>query len=229
MRGSRYKRRQKKLRRVLFVGVLACLIAAGVGLESQLGPVLRAAGKARAAGEATSAIHLAASEVLTEKGDTYSDLIQIQRSDTGQVTSVSTNAMQINRLKSELSLSVQKSLEDLNREKIKIPLGNITGSSFLIGRGPMIGFRFLPVTFVTTDFESEFTDAGINQTRHQIYLRIRAGLQIAAVGYKTPFTVDTRFLVAESVIVGAVPDAFTEVIEDSGLVGDLMDFGAVSD
>ena len=57
-------------------------------------------------------------------------------------------------------------------------------------------------------FENEFTEAGINQTKHRIILNVDVSVSILLPGFSTYTKVSNRFTVAETIIVGTVPDSY---------------------
>ena len=59
------------------------------------------------------------------------------------------------------------------------------------------------------NFRNAFTSAGINQTKHQIILTVDVSVSILLPGFRTATKVSNSFIVAETVIVGTVPDTYT--------------------
>jgi len=135
----------------------------------------------------------------------YYDIVSITRDEDGTITSIQTDIGKLNRIFANVSLSVQSQLSELSDERISIPLGAIFGETIFAARGPKINIRIIPVGSVETDFKSEFSSAGINQTRHRIYIlfKVEMGVAIPFVEKKTVVT--TSLPVTETVIVGDVP------------------------
>ena len=69
--------------------------------------------------------------------------------------------------------------------------------------------RVLSVGTPSAAFENTLTDAGINQTKHQIVLHVEVVVSILMPGYTTSTTVESSLAVAETVIVGSVPETYT--------------------
>lgn len=141
----------------------------------------------------------------------YSDIVSISKDENGNITSVQTDIAKLNRIFANVSLSVQNQLSDLSDEKISIPLGAVLGETIFAARGPKIDFRIIPVGSVETDFKSEFSSAGINQTRHRIYILFKTEIGVAIPFVEKKTVVTTSLPVAETVIVGDVPDCYIHI------------------
>ena len=92
--------------------------------------------------------------------------------------------------------------------ELSIPVGTLTGSALLAGRGPRISVRMESVGSSSARFENRFTSAGINQTNHRIVLEVNVSVSILLPGFTTATQVANEVTVAETVIVGAVPDTY---------------------
>lgn len=141
----------------------------------------------------------------------YTDIVSISKDENGSITSIQTDIVKLNRIFAKVSLSVQSQLSDLSEEKISIPLGAVLGETVFAAKGPNIDIRIIPIGSVETDFKSEFSSAGINQTRHRIYIlfKIEMGVAIPFVEKKTIIT--TSIPIAETVIVGEVPNYYIDI------------------
>lgn len=221
-----YRRRTSsvRFRLVLFVVVvLLCLTGADLLLRPRIARVLRQQGQA-AASRILSQTTL---QVLEELGVTYEELAEITRNDSGEIRSIETNSLALNRIKSLLEQRVTAALNDRGVCEWEIPLGSLLGSEYLSGRGPMIPLRIQPAGSMTTEFESRFQAAGINQTSHRIVLNLTLSLTTFVPLHGAAVTVHTNFIVADTVIVGEVPDYYTNItggeIGSSGLYAHLPD------
>ena len=135
----------------------------------------------------------------------YGDLAEITYNEQGQITSVVANTAFLNALKSSLTLKILENLEKTGSEGFEIPLGNLTDIIFLSGVGPHIPFRIVPYGSVNVDFKDSFTSAGINQTKHEIYIEITANMNAISAVSRVRGTVNTSVMAAQTVIVGEVP------------------------
>lgn len=195
--------------KILFAVVLACLFI--FILDRQLRPVIESITTNEAKIKSTNTINSAIMEDLQKDGVTYSDLITVERGSDGSVLSITTNMVKMNELKSEIIATVQKDLGDNAHLDVGVPLGTLVGGDIFHGRGPNVPLKLTLSGNVTADFESSFESAGINQTRHQIYLKVHTSVYSFLPGFDTTTDVDTNMLVAETVIVGSVPEIFADL------------------
>ena len=108
----------------------------------------------------------------------------------------------------------QEKLDALENQSVSVPLGSALGVALLSGMGPDIRVSILPVGAVVTQFSTEFTSAGINQTKHQIVLNIEVYVSILLPGFTADTQVSNAVTVAETIIVGSVPDTYTYFATD---------------
>lgn len=137
---------------------------------------------------------------------TYSDLVTVTRDSDGTVQSITADMVKMNRLKAGIVNDIQTGINKDDDSTLYIPLGTILGGTLFHGLGPKVRFRMTLAGNVTADFKSTFQSAGINQTRHQIYINIHASVYSFLPGFDSTTDVDTSMLVAETVIVGSVPE-----------------------
>ena len=178
-------------------------------MDLQLRPQIREWGQARARYLATQAINQAISQELEENGEEYQDLVRFEKDQFGQILAVQTDVVKVNTMKSRMIALVSQKLNDASAAAIRVPLGNATGMDLLYGRGPKIPLRMIPLGSANADFVSVFTNAGINQTRHQVVIEAEVELNVLAPGSETTLTVSSQISVAETVLIGNVPDSYT--------------------
>ena len=168
------------------------------------------------------------SEYLTVNNTEYSKLVNLTYGDNNEVKSLEVNSIEINKIKSGIVSSIQRKIASDNKINIKIPLGTILGNSFTLGRGPSIPIDLTMSSAVESNVISTFEGAGINQTLHRIILRLQINTYIVMPWYRSNCILETDFILAETVIVGKVPDAFTVVIEseEDNTGGLINDYGA---
>ena len=147
---------------------------------------------------------------IEESGTDYNDIITFQKDSDGNITALSTNMSYVNKLQTKVVNMIYDMLPSAETEIIKVPLGNILGSKLFSGSEPYIPIKILSVTNVNPTFENNFTSAGINQTRHQILLNIDIELSVLVPGYTGIANVKTQVLIAETVIVGQVPNTYVD-------------------
>ena len=196
-------RRQRRLRRLTLAAL--ALLAVFLLVDRNFRPLVFSLAEARSAAMATRALNAALTEAL-EDGVDYDDLMNVRMDDGGQVSLLSANTMRMNALAERAGDAALRKLE--SAQKVDVPLGAALGLTLLAGSGPRIPISIVPVGSVQTDFETEFEACGINQTRHKVYLQLSASIRIVIpTGAKTT-NVTANMLVAESIIVGKVPESF---------------------
>ncbi len=174
-------------------------------MEYRLRPTFLAAAMFYADNAATEAINEAIYHEVSQSM-LYDDLVRIQKDESGRITMAQVNTPEVNRVISLTTLKVQDSLRSLQKEAIKLPLGQALGSYFLADLGPRIPVVIVPVGRVNTDIDDVFEEAGINQTRHKIYLNIIAEIQVVIPFIASSTEVITKVPIAECLYQGDVPD-----------------------
>lgn len=138
----------------------------------------------------------------------YNDLITIVRDNNGSISMVKANVLAINRISAELTIDIQEGLQNAKESLIYIPFGSIFGNQVLSNMGPNIPVKINPMGVVTTDFKSQFEASGINQTIHRIYLYTVCKVNIVTPIKTITNEITSEVMVAETVIVGPVPDSY---------------------
>lgn len=194
------------------LGGLLLLSALFLILEKNLEEVILSMAYARAEAMAVEYIHRAAEEVMG--GQTgYSDMVTVRTDSQGRVTMLEANAARMNQLATFTALRAQEMLRDAEQQSVGIPLGAALGIPFLSAAGPKIQVRILPVGAVSASFSSEFESAGINQTRHKIYLSMHTSVRLVIPTGAKQVDLMSQVLIAESIIVGEVPGSYVNVPE----------------
>ncbi len=212
-----FSRRRKAV--LLALAICLFLIAAGVLLvERNLTKVVLSLAQAQARATAVRILNEAASELLSTGDVTYDALMHVTSDGSGQVRLIQANTPVMNRLAAQVSLLAQERLRAGPEESVRIPLGSALGLTLFAGAGPKIEVRILPVGSVHAEFHTDFQSAGINQTRHRVSLLLTAQVQLVIpTGAKT-VAVSTQVAMAESIIVGEVPETFTDVGDDMDML-----------
>ena len=203
------------LRRLTLCALLLCLVL--MLLERNLTRVVLTLASAKAEVLAVQALNQAA-EALIADGISYDSLVHVTLGEDGSVRLLQANTAGMNSLASRASLTAQARLEALQDQTVSVPLGSALGVTLLAGTGPRIRVHMLPVGAVVTAYETEFTSAGINQTRHRVLLTMRAQVQLVLPTGASGVEAVTQVAVAESIIVGQVPDSFVNVGDDTDLL-----------
>lgn len=194
--------------RLLFVliGIIALLIA----LDLHLAPVVDGLARQKAHSSAVAAMEQAVRQTL-EKHPEYQDyqqLMYVEKDANGHVALMIPNTMRLNAIVSDALLDVEQRWAALQKQDISIPLGTLSGSRVLSGLGPDIRLSFSAAHAPSLSVKDEFISAGINQTRHRIWLDMSGEILISAPFSKDKVHVSSSMLLAESVIVGPIPETY---------------------
>lgn len=203
----RFRRRKlKPVVKLLLALVFIILVLAA--LNYYITPVVNIAVKSKIEALACEAVNSAVIDELNESGMEYKDFVNINRSDDNQVLAISSDSVKINKFKSAVSARAAENLNNSSVESIKIPLGTLLGSNIFSGRGPNISIKVTILGNIKNNLRSEFVSAGINQTKHQIYLDFGAKMAVMLPSYDNYVDISTSVIVAETVIIGTVPEVF---------------------
>lgn len=139
----------------------------------------------------------------------YDTLVTLEKDGTGHVTALRSNISEVNRLQSIITDDILRRLGEVSTSELTIPIGTLTGSALLAGRGPGIRVRMQAAGSTSASFRNEFSAAGINQTKHLVVLRIDVYMGVLLPGFTASTRVTNEISVAETVIVGSVPQNYT--------------------
>ena len=207
---------------------LVALILLIIFLDHQIHPLVKSFGENQAKFTSTKAINEAVTQVLTDEQIRYEDLVTVARNEVGDIVSVEADISKINRLKAEITTVVLERLKEYAHLEMRIPLGSILGGEMFNDRGPRIPLRVTMSGNALTTMNSAFSSAGINQTSHQIELEVTVRIYAAIPGFRSSIETTTNYLVAETVLVGEVPDSFTQVDGDQAdIVRKIFDYADV--
>lgn len=142
----------------------------------------------------------------------YADLIKFGRDKNGNIVSVTTDAYYLNKIGNNIGDEIDKHINQMKAYVIKIPFGVLFSEQIINGRGPKIPMIFVMTGITTTDFENEFTAAGVNQTHHRIMMNITVNTYVIHSGNVTVVPYKTNVCIAESIVVGITPQTFAEII-----------------
>ncbi len=204
----KYPSRRRKLRfRLFLVGALALIITVAVLFHLNVTRVLKSIAEANMRSITTVAVNDAIYYTLSD-GVRYEQLISVERGPDGEILSITSDPLQINRIARDAAYMSQQSLQTMSEEGVDVPLGAFFGIEAWAGFGPKIHMKIIPISNVACRFVSKFEEAGINQTKHSIYLEIVADISIIMPSGTSNFASLTEVLICESVLVGKIPDTY---------------------
>lgn len=219
----RHRKRWGRKRRRFFVFllfVLCTFVTFTIIFETRIRPVISQVAMAQAQSVAVSAINEEVNRIIASERLQYGDLAILQMDQNSRISAVTADIVEINRLKSEFARCIQAKMRTIDKMIIRIPLGTLISNGILTGYGPRVPVRLTSIGRAVVDIEDSFLEAGINQTRHEIHLSVTAKMSVLMPGGSTVAEIQTEIPIAQSVIVGEVPDSVTNV---SGVNGEPQD------
>lgn len=213
-----FKRRRSLKRPMLYLLLIIIPVVLFWYVDTMLRPAIYDIARVRAIQIATEIINSSVQQKVGSSNLQYSDFILIHKDSQGRIVLMQANTVKMNQLAADVTLAVQGALKRLEDERFYIPLGQVTGSYFLADTGPRIKVSVMPVGIVRVDVKDKFENAGINQTRHKIYLQFETEVRIIVPFISGETKVATHVPIAESIIVGDVPTTFVTL--PGGLFGE---------
>ena len=140
----------------------------------------------------------------------YDRIVYFEKDLDGRITALKTNIGEVNRLKTDILNIINDEILALDNSDIGIPLGSLFLPELFSGRGPAIPVHILSIRNSDANFVSFFSQAGINQTLHQVIMEVSIDVSVLVLGQTTSFTMESQVVVAETVIVGDVPNTFLQ-------------------
>lgn len=198
------KRAMVVLTLLVLLGVLSALL-----LQRKINPLTEELALAKISDAASNVINQAVSQQIEDGNVEYQDLVSLERDNEGNITALTTNMREMNRLKTQLLTRLDSDIYDISDNEISIPLGNLTGIQLLSGRGGSIPVKIVAVSSSDADFRGEFSTAGINQTVHRIMMDVAIDLIVLLPTGTVTDRVETEVCVAETVLLGKVPESYT--------------------
>lgn len=194
-----------RLSSVLFAaGLAAIILSAGVIFMKELSTKIALSDAADAV---TVSVSKTVAELMSREERSPDYFVTILRDSAGLVSAVNCNMTHINLLSSEILDSIVGATESRSMT-VSIPAGNLTGLELLTGAGPMIPVKIVMLTSSRVEFENSMVAAGINQTKHQINLKVIVDIDVFVPWSTDSTTVITNVLISDTVIVGQVPEAY---------------------
>lgn len=205
-RRKRYRSNKSIFGAFVLAVVVILFIVALIRLEKAVRPAAELQAEQISRNTANRIISETVSRYINENECSYSNFSAILYDSSGRVASVEALTQNINRVQSELSAEINDRLVNSKTATAEIPLGTLSGSYLLAGKGPKVKVKICPVGTADVKLKGTFDSAGINQTMHRIYAEISADISSSAAIYNFETETEFEYLIAETVIVGDVPD-----------------------
>lgn len=215
-RKVRFKPLSKSVRhRLVFVALTALLALITVYCSNYLRQLATEMALSDASDIITIAVNSTIQAKMSEGDFGYDYFVTLEKDNNGNISAITTNMTRINHLSSEILKDVIKAADN-GRLDIRIPVGNLLGSNLLLGKGPEIPVDIIMLTSSRTDYKNVLETASINQTKHQILLRVIVDVDVLVPWDTVSTQVECDVLIAETVIVGTVPDTYLNLEKYDG-------------
>ena len=202
--------RRKTRRRIVFALVAFFFIAIIVWMHRNVTAILKSVSEATMRSITTVAVNDAIYYTLSDQVR-YEDLVTVLSDAEGNISAITANSFQINRIARDTAYMSQQNLKKMSEDGIEIPLGAFTGVEAWAGLGPRIRLPIIPISNVECRFVSQFENAGINQTKHQMKLDVVIDIDVIMPWRTVSTQVVSEILIAETVIVGKVPQTYLDM------------------
>ena len=203
---------KRTFHRFLVMSVL--LFAAGCVLfflfRSKYRTVIRELAQTQVKNTTSDLTNDAIAKQIAEGTIAYDRIVYFEKDLDGRITALKTNMSEVNRLKTDILHIINDEILELDTSDIGIPLGSLFLPELLSGKGPAIPVRILSIRNSDANFVSHFSQAGINQTLHQVTMDVSIDVAVLVLGETSSFTMSSEVVVAETVIVGQVPTTYLQ-------------------
>ena len=202
----------RRLRRFLglLVFLLALALSSFVLFRGKYRPVIRSLAETQVKNATSDLTNNAIAKQIAAGNIAYDRIVYFEKDLNGRITALKTNIGEINRLKTDILNIINDEILALDTSDIGIPLGSLLLPEFFSGKGTVIPVRILSIRNSDAVFASDFSQAGINQTLHRLNMQVSIDVAVLVLGQASSFTVTSEVVVAETVIVGEVPDTFLQ-------------------
>ena len=200
------------IRRMLLIAFLlvAVFLAGFILLRSRYRDVIRDLAQIQVKNTTSDLTNDAIAKQIADGVIQYDRIVYFEKDLDGRITALKTNIGEVNRLKTDILNIINDEILALDNSDIGIPMGSLFLPELLSGRGPAIPVHILSIRNSDANFVSHFTQAGINQTLHQVNMEVSVDVAVLVLGQTTSFTMTSEVVVAETVIVGEVPNTFLQ-------------------
>lgn len=210
-------KRRRKVRKILILTLMMLLIGLVLLLRLRFAPLMEQLVVTQAENTMSTLVNEIVNEQIASGSIDYDRIIYFEKDVNGRITALKTNMSEVNRLKTEILSAMNLGIEDISVGQLDIPIGNFILPELFSGKGFQLPVRILSVSTSDANFENLFSEAGINQTLHQIQMHIVVNLSVLTPTGTVNTLVTTDVIVAETVIVGTVPERYISVGDISGI------------
>ena len=190
--------------------LLCAALALYILFRSKLYPVVESLAETQVKNVTSDLINDAIDEQIARGDIQYDRIVYFEKDLNGRITALKTNMGEVNRLKTQTLNIINDEILALDASDIGLPIGSLILPELFSGKGPAIPVRILSIRNSDASFNSGFSEAGINQTLHQLSMDVSVDVTVLVLGSTVSFTVNSQVVVAETIIVGDVPNTFLQ-------------------
>lgn len=203
---------KRVLRRILCLTAVLALLAVAVllVLRTKYRKVLTELAQTQVKNVTSDLINDAVDREIAEGTIQYDRLVYFEKDLEGRITALKTNMGEINRLKTETLALINQEILDMDSSALGVPIGSLVLPEVFAGRGFSIPIEILTIRNSDASFSSSFSQAGINQTLQQMKMDVFVDVTVLILGSTESFTISSQVVVAETVIVGQVPNTYLQ-------------------
>lgn len=203
------RRRRRNRHWLIYLGLILVIGCFGL-LRSRLWPVVEDLARTQVTNTTSDLINDAISRQIAQGNIQYDRIVYFEKDLNGRITALKTNMSEVNRLKTDILNIINEEILAQSTEDLGVALGSLILPEFLSGKGPDIPVRLLSIRNSDAEFVSHFSEAGINQTLQQLIMDVKVDVTILVLGGTQSFTVSSQVVVAETIIVGDVPQTILQ-------------------
>lgn len=203
---------QRVFRRIIRIAAILVVIGV-VGLmlfRSRYQAAIRSLAQTQVKNATSDIINDAIEHQIATGDIQYDRMVYFEKDLDGRITALKTNMSEVNRLKTSILNLINDEILAIDTDDIGIPIGSLILPEVFSGKGPQIPVHILSIRNSDANFTSYFTEAGINQTLQQLTMEVLVDVTVLILGETEEFTVTSQVVVAETVIVGQVPDTYLQ-------------------
>lgn len=191
---------------------LILILTAGlfIMIRSRLWPVVKNLAETQVKNTTSDLINDAILEQIVNGNIQYDRIVFFEKDLNGRITALKTNMAEVNRLKTDILNLINDEILAQDMSHLGVAIGSLVFPEFLSGKGPEIPVKILSIRNSDATFQSYFSEAGINQTLQQLTMDVLVDVTILVLGQTDTFTVSSQVVVAETIIVGDVPDTYLQ-------------------
>lgn len=199
-------RRVFRLLIVLLIAIIVCFFL----FRSRYHEVIGTLAQTQVKNATSDLINDAIDRQISNGNIQYDRMVYFEKDLEGKITALKTNMSEVNRLKTDLLNLINDEILAMDSDQLGIPLGSLIFPEVFAGKGPLIPVQILTIRNSEANFFSEFSQAGINQTLQKLNMQVSVDVAVLVLGKVDDFTISSQVVIAETVIVGQVPDMFLQ-------------------